>query len=149
MQATSSQSPLYDNDVYAWANHSAQMLKEGRFDELDIAHLVEEIEDMAKSEQRSLHSYFKLLLMHLLKWQFQPQFRSNSWESSIVNARVEIEQLIKDSPSLRPTLDAVNQDAYAGARKVAAVETKLAIQTFPANNPYALAHVLDDSWLPQ
>jgi hypothetical protein len=139
---------LYDQDIYAWANTNAQLLREKRFDQLDMTNLIEEIEDMARSEQRSILSHLKILLMHLLKWQFQPQFQGTSWSSSIVNARLEIEELIEESPSLRRAPEEDLPKAYAYARKLAAKQTALPLSAFPADCPYTISQVLDEDWLP-
>ena len=81
---------LYDQDFYAWANEQAGLLRDGRFSEADIAHIAEEIESMGKTEKRELVSRFTILLLHLLKWQFQPGLREASWRTSINNWRDDI-----------------------------------------------------------
>jgi Domain of unknown function DUF29 len=139
---------LYDQDIYAWANTNAQLLREKRFDQLDMTNLIEEIEDMAKSEQRSLYSHLLNLLMHLLKWEFQPQFQGNSWRASIRNARYEMTRLMKESPSLKTTPERKLAEAYEQARQLAADETGLNLQSFPSDCPYTIAQVLDENWLP-
>jgi len=73
----------YETDVVAWATEQAKFIRAGRFDQLDLQHLAEEIEDVGKSEQRELASRMAVLLMHLLKWQFQPDGRSNGWAGTI------------------------------------------------------------------
>jgi Domain of unknown function DUF29 len=144
---------LYDTDLFAWANTNAQLLRQGKYEHIDVGHLIEEIEDMGKSEQRSLASHLRNLLMHLLKWQHphqhQPEIRSQSWQSSAINARLEIERLLQDSPSLRGRLPKLLDTEYAAARRLASVETALPLKTFAAACPYPLAQVLSEDWLPQ
>ena len=140
---------LYDTDLYAWANINADLLRQGKYEQIDVAHLIEEIEDMGKNDQRSLASHLRNLLMHLLKWQYQPDIRSQSWQSSVINARLEIEQLLQDSPSLRVRLPQLLISEFATARRLASVETQLPIKTFPAECSYHLQQVLDQDWLPQ
>ena len=140
---------LYDTDLYAWANINADLLRQGKYEQIDVAHLIEEIEDMGKNDQRSLASHLRNLLMHLLKWQYQPDIRSQSWQSSVINARLEIEQLLHDSPSLRVRLPQLLATEYLAARRLASVETQLAIKTFPTDCSYSLQDVLDQDWLPQ
>jgi len=77
----------YDRDVVAWANEQAALLRGGRFSELDIEHIADEVEDVGKSEQRELVSRMAILLAHLLKWQFQPERRGRSWLNTIKNQR--------------------------------------------------------------
>ncbi len=124
---------LYDKDTAAWAAANADLLRQRRFGELDVPHLIEELEDMGKSERRALESHLSVLLMHLLKWEHQPSMRSNSWKLSIENARQSIEDGIEDSPSLKPKLedDAFIARAYTKARRTAAIETGLALADFP------------------
>lgn len=91
----------YLTDFNLWIDKTAQLLREQRWHEIDVVHLIEEIEDLGKSERRSLSSQLTRLLLHLLKWQYQPQRRSDSWLDSITDARTQIELAIEDSPSLR------------------------------------------------
>ncbi|MFZ1234403.1 MAG: DUF29 domain-containing protein [Thiofilum sp.] len=65
----------YDQDLYTWSLQQAQLLRERKFDQVDWEHIIEEIEDMSKSEKRALQSFLETLLMHLLKWQYQPAYR--------------------------------------------------------------------------
>lgn len=147
-ESASAVAKLYDKDLFAWANINAQLLREKRFDQLDMTNLIEEIEDMAKSEQRSMYSHLLNLLMHLLKWEFQPQFQGNSWRASIRNARKAIKELIEDSPSLRTAPAEQLAKKYADARDLAADETGIDVKAFPVVCPYTIAQVLDENWLP-
>lgn len=140
---------LYNTDLCAWASTNAELLRQGKYQQVDVLHLIEEIEDMGKSDQRSLASHLRNLLMHLLKWQYQATIRSHSWQSSVINARLEIEQLLQDSPSLRGLLPKLLVSEYVAARRLASVETQLLIKTFPAECPYSIAHVLSEDWLPE
>jgi hypothetical protein len=94
----------YETDFYHWALHNAQLLKEGKFSELDVEHLIEELEEMGNNRQE-LASRFMVLIGHLLKWEYQPNHRSSSWESSINEQRLQINWLIQDKPrsSLSPS----------------------------------------------
>ena len=96
------QPSLYDQDPYAWATQSARLLRERRFDELDLEHLAEELESMGKSELRALESRLAVLLGHLLKWEFQPGQRSKSWQRTLIEQRKRVVRLLRDSQSLRP-----------------------------------------------
>jgi hypothetical protein len=94
----------YDNDVMAWANEQARLLRAGCFDALDIEHIADEIEDVGKSEQRELASRMAVLLAHLLKWQLQPTRRGASWEITVRNQRKAITLHLKQVPSLKAKL---------------------------------------------
>ncbi len=139
---------LYDTDLYLWAQTNAQLLKQGRFSELDIEHLIEEIEDMGKSEQRGINSHLRILLTHLLKWELQPKYRGGSWLGSIRNARVAIDDLIEESPSLALKPADFLAKSYAQARKAASDETGLSLNSFPLQCPYTLLQIRDEDWLP-
>lgn len=143
------QSADYETDFYAWALHNAQLLREGRLSELDVEHLAEELESMGKRDRRELISRFKILLGHLLKWQYQPDYRGRSWRGSIIEQRSEIKELIKENPSLRPYLPDSIIDAYSKAVELATKETRLSINTFPRECPYSLEKILDDDFYPE
>jgi Domain of unknown function DUF29 len=140
---------LYEADTAAWAQTSANLLREHRFDELDIEHLIEELEDMGKSERRALESHLVVLLMHLLKWQYQPGLRTTSWKLSIANARQSIDDTLQDSPSLTPRFAEPEfvERAYSKARRLAAIETSLDISVFPEHCQYGTDQLHAD-WLP-
>jgi hypothetical protein len=114
---------LYEQDFYLWIQTTAQQLKKGQFQEIDIISLIEEIESMGRSEKRELKNRFIVLLMHLLKWQYQPEKRSESWRSTITEQRICIEGLLEDSPSLQPLISEVFDDCYQKARLKASDET--------------------------
>ncbi|MEM1311607.1 MAG: DUF29 domain-containing protein [Cyanobacteria bacterium P01_C01_bin.70] len=142
------QPTLYDTDFYQWAQTTALALKQGRWQELDIENLVEEIESLGHSEKRALKSQLEVLLMHLLKWAYQPEQRSNSWLTTLIEQRLRIQDLLTESPSLKPYLQAEQVQCYANARKLAAAETGLALDTFPETCPYSLLAILTDGFLP-
>ncbi|HEY9849274.1 MAG TPA: DUF29 domain-containing protein [Leptolyngbyaceae cyanobacterium] len=146
-----SDSILYEQDFYLWLEKTAKLLKEKRFEELDLNNLVEEIESMGRSEKRELKSRLKLILTHLLKWQYQPQMRpfyGNSWVSTIVTQRSDLQLLIKDSPSLKNLLEESCKEYYQIARRDAAKETGLSEEVFPVDCPFELADILDPDYLP-
>ena len=140
---------LYESDTAAWAQASANLLREHRFNELDIEHLIEELEDMGKSERRALESDLVVLLMHLLKWEHQPGLRTTSWKLSIANARQSIDDTLQDSPSLAPRFAEPEfiDRAYSKARRLAAIETGLDVLTFPEHCKYQTGQLQAD-WLP-
>lgn len=139
---------LYDQDLYTWAMTSAELLRDGRLDELDREHLAEELESMGKSELRALESRLTVLLAHLLKWQFQPERRGKSWQRTLVEQRKRIARLLRDSPSLRPRVPALLPDAYDSALRLAAEETGLDETDFPAECPYTPEQALAEDFYP-
>jgi hypothetical protein len=142
-------SETYLTDFNSWLDRTAQLLREQRWQEIDVAHLIEEIEDLGKSERRGIASQLTRLLLHLLKWQYQPQRRSDSWLDSITDARTQIELAIEDSPSLKNYPAEKLQESYQRARRQAAKQTNIDISVFPNACPYSLELVLAEDWLPE
>jgi hypothetical protein len=140
---------LYDHDIHAWTQQMAELLKQRRFQDLDIAHLVEELETMGRRDRQELVSRLKILLGHLLKWQYQPAHRSSSWRGSILEQRLRIRDLLQDSPSLQPFLAEAADRAYGDGARLASKESGLPLGHFPNGLPYLLDHLLDDDWLPE
>lgn len=139
----------YEKDIVAWANEQAQLLRAGRFDQLDTQHLAEEIEDVGKSEQRELASRMAVLLAHLLKWRFQPERRSASWEKTIRAQRKEVAYALYESPSLRVKLDEARWMDMVWARGVAQAASETGMADFPDACPWAIGdEVLREDWMP-
>ena len=93
---------LYERDFHAWTQESVRLLQQGRWRELDIEHLIDEIESMGASERNQLQNRLRILLAHLLKWQYQPNYRSRSWQATIKEQRLALQDLLADNPSLKP-----------------------------------------------
>jgi hypothetical protein len=143
----SSHPALYDADFYAWAQEQAALLREGKWHELDCAHLIEEIEDLGRSARKELRSYLEGLLLHLLKWYYQPDYRGRSWRDSIEENRACVPESLQEYASLRPQLPTLLQECYPRARRKAARQTRLPLATFPDTCPWSVDQVLDaDFW---
>ena len=138
---------LYNQDFYLWIETTSKQLKAGKFAEIDLENLIEEIESMGKSEKRELKSRLIVLLMHLLKWQYQPEKRSESWRSTITEQRICIELLLEDSPSLQPLLIEIFASCYEKARLKASEETGMKLNFFPKESPFTLEETLKNSFL--
>lgn len=136
----------HDEDFYAWATDSAACLRAGRWAELDVDHIAEELEDMGKQQKHALAGHLKILILHLLKWRYQPGLRGVSWRLSINNARDEIAELLEDSPSLATKLPEIAARRYAAARNRASLETGLLLETFPAQCPFTVDQLLDANY---
>lgn len=140
---------LYDTDFNLWIEETVKQLKSGNFREIDLDNLIEEIESMGKSEKRELKSRFAVLIMHLLKWKYQPSKRSNSWLNTIREQRLQLFLLLEDSPSLKALLKQEFKKWYHYAQKEAVKETKLSLDTFPESCPFSIEMVLDSDFLPK
>lgn len=141
-------STSYEADFFAWANEQAALLRAGRLSAADIEHIAEEIEDMGRAEQRELENRLKQLLLHLLKWRFQPERRGSSWQASIRIQRVEITKHIKKNPSLKADIAETMSDAYEIAQIAAAGETGLLETVFPAECPWSYEQIMDAGFWP-
>ncbi|MEG4348613.1 DUF29 domain-containing protein [Microcoleus sp. LAD1_D3] len=139
---------LYDTDYLRWIETTVEKLRVRDYSNMDWENLIAEIEDMGRSERRSLESNLVVILLHLLKWQFQPDQRSGSWKGSILEHRRRIRKSLKDSPSLKPYLEEVLVECYADAAEQASAETGLSLETFPKLCMYTAAEVLDSDFLP-
>jgi hypothetical protein len=140
-------SALYDKDFYAWSREQAALLRTGQLGRADVEHIAEEIESMGKTEKRELISRLTVLLLHLLKWRFQPDFRGVSWRLSIEEQRLHIMLHLADNPSLKALHGAALDDAYRLAVIGARRETGLSAATFPQACPWTFALAVDaDFW---
>jgi hypothetical protein len=141
-------SHLYDKDFFLWIETTAKQLKEGNFSEVDLANLIEEIESMGRSEKRALESNLVVILMHLLKYKYQPEKLTNSWLSTIFEHRRRLKKNLQDSPSLRNYLSDIFTESYQDGRKQAAIETGLSLEIFPEDCPFTIDESLNVDFLP-
>lgn len=140
---------LYDRDFCQWIAETVDLLQENKFTEVDLEHLIEEIADMAKSERHALESNLRVVLMHLLKYKYQPQRRSRSWLTTIREHRLRLDRSLQDSPSLKPYLVGIFAGCYKSSRKLAADETGLGLGTFPELPIFTPEQALDEDFLPE
>jgi hypothetical protein len=145
---TNSNCVLYEQDYYLWIDRMVQLLQQNRLSELDIANLIDEIEDMGKSEKRAVESNLEIVLMHLLKYKYQPSKISHSWLLTIFEHRQRLRRIFKDSPSLKAYVREIFDESYQNARKMASLETNLPIDTFPIEPPFEIDQCLDPDYLP-
>jgi hypothetical protein len=140
---------LYEIDYLAWIETTVNQLEQQNLAQVDWENLIEELKDMGRSERRRLRSNLVVVLLHLLKWQYQPTMRSRSWRSSITEHRRRIREALEDSPSLQPYLHASLSQCYADAIRLASDETGLSISAFAAECPYSISQTLDMDFLPE
>lgn len=139
---------LYQKDYYGWLQANAKLMREGKFGEIDAENIAEELESMGKSEKRELSSRLAVLLLHLLKWKYQEIKRSTSWRNTIAVQRIDIWELLEDSPSLKNEISDRISTAYEKAKLAAEIETGIEKQNFPAECPFSLEQILDEKFLP-
>lgn len=139
----------HDNDFYGWTQETAELLKQGRFTEVDLDNLIEEVESMGRSERNELVSRLSVLLAHLLKWRYQPDRRGRSWRVTIETQRDEVQEVLADNPSLKPQITDVIARAYRKAVNMAAQQTNFERSDFPATCPWAWEQIIDDEFYPE
>jgi ribosomal protein L29 len=142
-------STLYDEDTYTWAIRQADALRRRSHNEVDWENVAEEIESLGKSQAQELRSRYAVLLAHLLKWRFQPERRSNSWDATIRTQRRLIAAHLEDNPGLKSRMEALYGQAYVEARGWAASETDLPLPTFPETTPFDLEDAMRESFWPE
>ncbi|MCC2662419.1 MAG: hypothetical protein K0S96_1144 [Geminicoccaceae bacterium] len=147
-QAIATEGGLYQRDFRLWVEEQARLLRGSEFERLDIANLVEEIEDLGVAAKKAVKSNLVVVLLHLLKHQFQPRRRSRSWQASILEHRQRLRDDLRTSPSLRGHAQDVFDEAYADARARARAETGLPERKLPPEPPYSLEQTLDPDFLP-
>ncbi|MDB9436452.1 hypothetical protein BMF77_02204 [Dolichospermum sp. UHCC 0315A] len=140
---------LYNSDFYGWTKTQAQLLREEKWETLDKLNLIEEIETLGRQERRELTNRLALLLGHLLKWQHQPEKRSNSWLATIREQRTQIKRILADSPSLKSYLEEAFLLSYQDGINLAVKETNLPYETFPENCHYEITQILEPEFLPE
>jgi len=137
-------------DFYAWTRQQAEALRrragKDADNEIDWENVAEEIEALGRSDRRQIRSRVEILLLHLLKWKYQPAHRSGRWRSSIVEARTRLNDLLDESPSLKNYPQECLEKAFTAAARRAQLETGLL--QMPEDCPWTIEQVLDDDFLP-
>ena len=136
-------SHLYETDEAAWLERSIELLRHGHYEELDSANMIDCLEALLMSQKREVKRRLVSLMAHLLKWQFQPTRRSNSWRRTIFNQRFELSTIF-DSKTLKNHALEILPWAYPRAVKKAMVETGQDRSSFPADCPYTFAFLVSD-----
>lgn len=139
----------YDTDFYSWTQEQAGLMRAGKLSDLDIENLLEEVESMGRSEKRALESRLKVLLAHLLKWEYQPTHRDVSWELTIKEQRKAVNRLLGDNPSLKGKLPEVIENAYSDAIDIAVRETGFREDKFPSCCPWDFDTAMNPAFLPE
>ena len=138
----------YEIDVVAWDDEQASLLRAGLFSQLDIEHIADEIEDVGKSEQRELASRMVVLLAHLLRWQYQPAYRGNSWRLTIIGQRKDIAYAFKKTPSLKNVLNDFEWVDVVWSKAIAEAATETGLADFPESCPWSFDQIMDAGFWP-
>ncbi len=138
---------LYDTDYYLWLQQTAKSLANHHWDDLDWDNLLEEIESLGRREKKAIKSNLRSIILHLLKWNYQVNKRSQSWIYSIAEHRQRLYDDFETSPSLKRYCQEIFLQVYEEARKLASKETGLPLRHFPEDCPFLLENILDENWL--
>ena len=137
-----------DDDFALWSAEQAALLRAGKFDRVDLENVAEEIESLGRSGKYEIVSRLEVLLVHLLKWQFQPEQRTNSWRATIREQRTRITDVLEESPSLKSYPGERVDRAYTIGLNDAITQTGLSESAFPVMCPYTIEQILDPDFLP-
>jgi hypothetical protein len=132
-------------DLYSWAVRQAELLRAGRLSEIDPVAIAEEIDDVGEEQFDKLESALRVLMLHLLKWDHQPDRRSRSWTASVREQRRRVLRQLRKNPGLKSRLDEAFGEAYEDARDEASAETGLPLSLFPARRPFEYAEIMERS----
>lgn len=141
---------LYDEDFYAWSRQQAALLRDGRFAELDLEHLIEEVDDLGGALKRSVRSRLATIIEHLLKLAHSPaQDPRGGWYDTVITQRRDLAYEL--TPSLRREVEPEFQKVYDRARADAATSLRkhgedAAAGALPAASPFTLEQVIGDWW---
>lgn len=133
----------YADDLYTWAQEQVALLRAGRVDALDLDNIAEELSDVGLSEDYRLQSAIEVVLLHMLKWDHQPERRSRSWALSIAEHRERARIQLRKNLGLKSSLDEVRGDAFRLARLGAARQMKRQLKSVPADCPYTWDGILN------
>ena len=146
----------YDTDFYAWVHDQAALLAARRFEELDVPHLVEELQLMGNSERGELFNRLSVLLAYLLKLQIAAERlpyvydrAQRGWHLTGTEQRLQLRKLLRRNPSLRPIIPDELPDAYAIVRLQAAVALGVDEASVPLACPWMAEQVLDEAFWPE
>lgn len=133
----------YEDDLYTWVQEQVALLRAGRATALDLDNIAEELSDVGLGEYYRLQSAIEIVLLHMLKWDHQPDRRSRSWTISIAEHRERISIVLRKSPGLKSSLDEAQQNAFRLGRLGAAREMKRSVKSLPAECPYTWDEILN------
>ncbi len=148
LKSDRSQRADYDQDLMLWYEQQHALLRQRRLAELDVDHLIEELDDALGSLRKELPSRLELLIIHLLKCEYQPERKSRSWLGTIHEQRSALALLLEESPSLAPLAMLAAEKSYPRAVRGASVQTGLDRKIFPAAIPYSRDQLFDDDFVP-
>ncbi len=131
------------DDLYTWVQEQVALLRAGRVDALDLENIAEELGDVGLSEYYRLQSAVEIILLHMLKWDHQPERRTRSWALSIAEHRERARIQQRKSPGLKSSLGEIRSDAYRLGRLGAARQMRRPVKSLPDECPYTWDEILN------
>ncbi len=147
----SSTQTLYEQDYQLWLKATIAQLCQGKFSDLDLDNLIEELESMGRSDRRALKSLLTRLLEHLLKlayWASEREYNANKWKAEITTFRLQIKEILEESPSLKPYLVEIFEKCNSDARKIVSRLIGCEVNTLPSSAHATVEQALDENWFP-
>ena len=147
----------YQQDLNLWREQTISQIRQGNYQEIDWGNLIEELEDMGKSEKRAFRNNLMVLLAHLLKLKVQfdaPDTMKASWYNSVDEHRARIKDDLSDNPSYKATITNTIKEAYKKALKLAIKEgqrasfgvRKPSVSEYSPECPFTIEQILDDDF---
>ena len=136
-------SALYQSDFFGWCSDQYDALSSGKIEKLDLENLAEEIRSLGNRERWELINNLAILFAHLLKWEYQPDYRSRSWEDTIIEHQDRARDFLDVNPSLKSSITYCCEKAYHYAKRKASKETMLPITTFPEKMRFSFEWALN------
>jgi hypothetical protein len=147
----SADAALYEDDFYLWVERQTDLLRKGRFRDLDLAHLIEEVEDLGANLRNAVTSRTREIILHLLKLQYSPALEPRRvWQASVGKQRDDLE--LEITPSLRRHLAAELESIFQKARRRAVddlARDRLKPDQLPTACPYTFEQIIDPIWRPE
>ena len=142
---------LYETDYNLWVIETVKQLQNREFEEIEWENLIDEVSDLSRRERQKLRSLLKRLVEHLLKlkyWESQVKDNEAHWKREILNFRQQLQEILADSPSLKPYVKEVYPQCYQKGRKLASTASGLPLASFPSKPIARFDQILDENWLP-
>jgi hypothetical protein len=139
---------LYEVDDSLWLEETIALLKQQKFDALDLDNLIEELEDLGSEKKHRVASFLQQIIRHCLLLQFWEKERPHNrghWRSEIVNFKDQLNRYL--TPNLYHYLEKEFESIYQSAIRFVRQKTENQVE-FPDTCPYPLANLLDPDWFP-
>lgn len=139
---------LYEIDDYLWLQETIKILRETRLNDLDLEHLIEELEDLVRKDKNRVGNFLEQIIRHLLLlqyWTVEHNRNKNHWRAEIQSFRTQLRKYL--TTNLRNYLTNELNVIYQDALDYVQEKTGFSVD-FPQTCPYTLEQLLDKNWWP-